>query len=162
MNERNNDPCRSESDEELQKFADDPKFIHFAGIINPPKPGVQACITELEYTYYIPGTPKNDDFFLRIINWSGMHWVLVSIPISERHLMEKVASENGLRIVDGVPSMFSGSNMEQFPINNERVFTLENKKGHPIYYNNSDINETLKDAENGRIEQIEKNWQSRN
>lgn len=146
---------REESDEELKKFGDDPRYIHFAGMIGPPRPGVVECLMELEHTYYKPGTLKNDDLFLRIIKWDGITWALVSIPIGERHWMEKVADKCGLRIADGVPTMLTGSGAERFPIDNERVFTLENKTGHPIYHNDPAIEEIIREAEGERVEKIQ-------
>jgi hypothetical protein len=53
----------------------------------------------LEYTYFIPGTPRNEEYFLRLFKWNEIIWFMVSIPKSEAHLMEKVAAECGLPMV---------------------------------------------------------------
>lgn len=39
---------RAESDENLQKFVGDPQLIHYAGMLNPPRPGVQDCFQMLD------------------------------------------------------------------------------------------------------------------
>ena len=62
-----------------------------------------------------------------------MVWAIVSIPISDRSLMERVATANGLRIADGVPTIYSTSGIDTFPLWSERVLTLENVRGHKVY-----------------------------
>lgn len=124
-----------ESDEELQKFVANPDFIHYVGMLNPPRPGLTDCMQTLEFKYFRPGTPRNELFNVRILEWEEIQWVIVSIPIKEKHLMERAAQVNRLRVADGVPTVFSGRGANQFPISNERVFTLENIPGHPIYTN---------------------------
>lgn len=54
--------------------------------------------------------------------------------------MERAAAANGLRIANGVPHMVSGdgkgnAKVSHFPVENERIFTLENIPGHPVYKN---------------------------
>lgn len=162
MSETGNEHFRTEDKKDIDKFFDDQKYIHYIGMISPPRPGVALCLTELEHTHYPPGSPKNDNFLLRILKWSEMVWVVVSIPISDKHLMEEVASKCGLRIANGVPTILSSSGDEQFPVNNERVFTLENKSGHPAYHNDPQVDKTIKEAELSEIEKIDNNWKSRN
>lgn len=125
---------RAESDENLQKFVGDPQLIHYAGMLNPPRPGVQDCFQMLEFTHFKPGTSRNEFYHLRVFEWEGILWGVVSIPIVEKHLMESVAQANRLRVANGIPTMLSGKEMTQFPISNERVFTLENISGHPVYH----------------------------
>jgi hypothetical protein len=124
-----------EPDEDLRVFIDDPHFIHYLGMLIPPRPGVADCISLLENTYFKPGTTRNDLFVMRIIEWEELTWVMVSIPISDKGLMEKAAQVSGLRVADGVPTMLQGGGVSHFPVSNERVFTLENCSGHPVYQN---------------------------
>ncbi len=124
-----------ESPEEIQEAMKDPSQIHYAGMIDPPRPGVLDCIVLLEHRDYVPDTPRNELFIMRILNWQGMKWVLVSIPLTEKHLMEKAADECGLRVANGIPTMISGTGTHFFPANSGNVFTLENKPGHPVYRN---------------------------
>ncbi|MFC1594805.1 hypothetical protein ACFL3E_00035 [Patescibacteria group bacterium] len=145
---------RHETDDEVRAFVSDPKYTHFVGMLEPPRPGVIECITALELTHYKPDTPRNDDFHLRIINWSDIAWILVSIPTNEVCLMESTADACGLRIANGVPTMISQGEFSQFPANNERVFTLENKPGHPVYRNDPAITVALREGEREAVERI--------
>lgn len=145
---------RTEEREKLKKITEDPKLIHFVGMIMPARPGIQLCLTELEYKYYVPGTKRNDDFQLRIMEWSEIVWAIATIPIDDRHLMERVAGKCGLRIADGVPTMMTGNGIEQFPLNGDRVFSLENKSGHPIYHNSQEISDVVKKAEEDNVDKI--------
>lgn len=122
-----------ESDEDLQRFFANPGFIHYVGMLNPPRPGVADCFQTLEFSYFKPETPRNHLYVLRILEWEEILWGIVSIPIEEKHLMEKSAQVNRLRIANGVPMMFMGDKCSQFPVSNDRVFTLENISGHPVY-----------------------------
>lgn len=124
-----------ESSEDFQKFLEDPSLIHYVGMIHPPRPGVSDCVQTLEHAYYKPGTPRNNLFNLRIIKWEDITWVIVSIPITEKAKMESVAKVSGLRIANGVPMMIDSKGRRRFPASNERVFTLENVPGHPVYNN---------------------------
>ena len=146
----------SETDEQMQEFMRNERFIHYVGMINPPRPGVSECITLLEHKHYQPKTPRNELFIMRLIDWNDIMWVIISIPIEEKNLMEAVADECGLRIADGIPTMISGGGVERFPISNERIFTLENKSGHLVYRNDPVINEVLLASEIETFDRITK------
>lgn len=136
---------REESEEESEKFFSDPNFVHFIGMLAPPRPGVELCFTQLEHTYFPPGSDINKDFIMRLVNWEGTIWSIVSIPKTEIDLMKKVAAKNGLRLAKGTPQMFTQGGKKPFPIkDNERIFTLENVTGHPVYANDpKNINNIL-------------------
>ncbi|MCU0679620.1 MAG: hypothetical protein MUC28_04225, partial [Planctomycetes bacterium] len=121
-----------ENADQLREFLKNDFFIHYVGMLMPPRPGVGECVSLLEHTHYKPGTPRNELFIMRIVNWAAMVWTIVSIPIREKSFMEKIVDECGLRIAKGVPTLFSHEGFERFPADNERVFTLENKAGHPV------------------------------
>lgn len=122
-----------ESDEELQRFIEDPYFVHYVGMLLPPRPGVADCFELLEHTHFKPGTSRNDLFHMRIIKWMDIVWGIVSIPVGDKGLMERVALANGLKPAIGVPFVLDGKGGHQFPAANERVFTLQNTPGHPVY-----------------------------
>lgn len=122
-----------ESNEDFQMFLNDPFFVHYVGMINPPRPGVVECIELLGHTHFAADTPRNDLFHLRVAGWMGMTWAIVSIPIEDKALMEKAAEESGLRAVQGIPVILEGKEVYRFPAANERCFTLENMPGHPVY-----------------------------
>ncbi len=128
----------NESPPDYQRFFASPGFIHYTGMLNPPRPGVEDCIQMLEQSYYKPGTDRNHLFIMRVLEWQDMLWVIVSIPIGEKAHMERVAQVNGLRVANGVPTMLSGDGVHRFPVSNDRVFTLENISGHPVYTNQGD------------------------
>lgn len=122
-------------------------FIHYIGMVNPPRPGVQECLTALEYTYFLPGTVLNDEFQLTVVEWNDIGWVIVSIPLTKASLMETVAHQCGLRIADGIPMMITGEGSERFPFANKNTYVLENQSGHPVYRNDPVVNEQLHNAE---------------
>ncbi|NTW13785.1 MAG: hypothetical protein HGA31_02010 [Candidatus Moranbacteria bacterium] len=126
----------SETAEELREFMKDESFVHYVGMISPPRPGVRELLEFVEHEYYKPDTRRNDLFLMRIIRWEDIVWALISIPIKERSYVEKAVRSFGLRIANGVPTMLSGGKAERFPYENERTFTFENVSGHPVYRNN--------------------------
>lgn len=136
---------KEETEEESELFFSNQSFVHFIGMLNPPRPGVRLCFIELEHTYFPPEADINKDFFMRLLNWEGIIWGIVSIPKTEIDLMEEVAEKNGLRLINGIPCVFTQGGMELFPIKGiERVFTLENIPSHPIYADNpGEVNKIL-------------------
>ena len=111
------------------------------------RPGVLECMTLLEHRDYRPLTERNELFSMRVIGWSDLEWVVISIPVEEKHLMEIAATECGLRIADGIPATSTEEGIEFFPINSTRAFSLENITGHPVYQNNPDINRAIQEGE---------------
>lgn len=160
--ERYGGMAHEESYESIREFIRDPKYIHYVGMIAPPRPGVRLCAIKLEHTYFIPGTPSNEEFLLRIFEWCGMIWIMISIPREKSNLMEKVAAECGLRIADGVPTLIGSGAYNPFPFNDSSVFTLENIPGHPIYSNNPEVAERILMEEEMEMVAIEEKWRSRN
>lgn len=124
---------REETPKEISAFFNNPNFVHFVGLLSPPRPGVQLFAVRLEHEYYPPGSDMNNDFCLRMFEWEDMKWIIVSVPKTEMDILKKVAHECGLKIADGVPTVFGSGKIETFPINNERVFTLENLPDSPFY-----------------------------
>lgn len=143
-----------EDEKQFQEFLKSDRFIHYVGMLSPPRPGVQECFAVLEYSFYNPSSNRNEFFIMKIVEWSDIVWAIVSIPIEEKKLMEKVANECGLRIADGVPTMISCDGIEKFPAQNERVFTLENKPGHLVYLNREAVTRKILEAEKETIERI--------
>lgn len=144
----------SENEKQFLEFMAVERFVHFVGMMNPPRPGVSECITLLEHTYYKPNTPRNELFIMRIVEWANMVWVIISIPTEERSFMEQIADSCGLRIANGTPTIIDGKGVRQFPANNERVFTLENKPGHLVYQNDDRLTRQLLDAEQDVIKDL--------
>ncbi len=122
-----------ESDEDSRVFFADPHYIHYAGMLSPPRPGFADCIQMLEHTHFAPGTLRNDRFHVRVINWQGIIWAIVSIPMAEKELMMRMAKVNGLRIANGIPIMLGDGGVHRFPVDSRNLFVLENVSGHPVY-----------------------------
>jgi len=143
-----------ESEASFQEFLKDEKFIHYVAMTT--RPGVNECITLLEHRDFPPRTERNEFFQMHLITWEGLSWYVVSIPIAEKHLMEQAAAETGLRVSDGVPRMISKDGMVSFPADNERVFTLENQPGHPVYRNDLATHRKLLEGERQAVARMQR------
>lgn len=152
---------REETEKESREFFENPNFVHFVGMLEPPRPGVNLCIVKLEHTYFPPGTKSNDEFFMRLRKWGGIIWTIASIPKEKMDLMKKVATETGLRIADGIPHLVVCGKLGSFPIDNERVFTLENISNHPVYKNNPQEIRQMLEEEHREIIEIFKETERR-
>lgn len=122
--------------QDIKEFTDRKDLLHLVGMLFPPRPGVRAFNVLLEYTHYAPGTDKNDNFIMHVLTWGdvNMRWSITSVPIDDKHLVEECVGSAGLRIADGVPTMFSpDGSVLTFPADGSTVFTLENTKGHAVY-----------------------------
>jgi hypothetical protein len=147
------------SDEQFQEITRNEKLINLVGCLSPRRVGVQIFNVRLEYFYFEPGTPKNDEYILHIINWQGMIWSVVSIPKECLEIAKKVAQETGLKIADGIPYLISSEQTVSFPITTPNVLTLENAKGSPVYKNDFKIIEELLDKEDAEIQEIQEKYQ---
>jgi hypothetical protein len=151
--------------DDLRRVTADPDILHivtFAG-----RPGALWFTAKLEHDHFPPATPKNEAFNIRFINWpvkDGQLWCVISIPLTKRSLADQVAKETGMRIANGVPRLFNPlpdcPNMiavcavrddprlgikfvESFPMDNERVWTLENDKNSEMYKSEEGRKKTL-------------------
>lgn len=152
-----NEGTIAEDEKQFKEFMENEFFIHYVGMISPPRPGVHECTSMLEHKHYKPGTERNELFILRMMKWADFFWLIISIPIKEKMFMEEVANECGLRIANGVPTVFGPGGIEKFPVSNERVFTLENKAGHPVYRNDPAVNKAMQESENLDTDKAKKN-----
>jgi hypothetical protein len=125
-----------ESEADTKRFFADTTYVHFVGMLVPPRPGVADCFQTLEHTHYVPDTPQNSLFHFRLLEWQDIVWGIASIPALDKHLMESSAQANGLRVDDGVITMITNDGVIGFPISNDRVFSLVNVRNHPVYHKN--------------------------
>lgn len=117
----------------LEWFKDKSR-IHYICMLSPPRPGVNLFASILEYKFYPPNTPKNAEFIMQILRWEGLVYSVISIPMKEKSYAEAVAKTVGMRIANGVPTMFdSPGEPKFFPVRVDHAFTIENEPGHPIY-----------------------------
>jgi len=142
------------SEEEVQRFASNENFVHFAATINPLRLGFRLFMVKLEYFHFEPGTSRNDQFILHMINWQGMSWAVVSIPKEYLELARRVAAEAGLRVADGVPHAITAGQTHVFPMNTKNLFTLENVSSHEVYSSNNERRTELFFEESQKIEEI--------
>ena len=149
-----------QGNKELQRAADDPTRFHIVGDMN--RIGVSFFMTKLEYTHYPPRSVANHLFEFRILKWPAnfpLVWAIASIPIEDRPLAEALLPDCGLRLANGTPIILGlgGEKDEFFPMQGDRVFSLENSNGHPIYNNNQAEIEALRVKQNAEIEEILQN-----
>jgi len=149
------------TEEELRRFSNDERFIHFVSMSTPRRPGVMLFAVKLEHWHFPPDTEKNDDFVLHVIEWQNMLWMVVSIPRQYMNLAKKIAAESGLRIADGIPTIITPGGTQPFPIDSDNVFTLENVPGHAIYEHEFGEIEKLLAQENEEITEILDDFLSR-
>ncbi len=118
----------------IEWFKDESR-IHYICMLIPPRAGVNLFASILEYKFYPPNTPKNEEFIMQILRWEELTYSIISIPMKEKAYAEAVAKTVGMRIANGVPTMFGGPGGEPkfFPVRVDHAFTIENEPGHPIY-----------------------------
>ena len=122
---------RDEAEAEWKAFFAKPDILHLTCYIL--RPGASGFCMDLERLHYPSGTPANTLFELRVVEWYGTHWFVVSIPLADRTHAESAAAANGLRITPGRPAMCDAHGWHDFPIKAEHLFSLENVRGHPVY-----------------------------
>ena len=147
-----------DDDELLEMTRDETKYF-IIGMLMPIRIGVALFGSLLEYRYYPPGTLKNDWFQLVMVNWEGMFWGIMSIPMKDKVLAERIAQECGLKLADGIPSVIDGTDpngVRFFPVtDSERVMTLEYiDPSHIGYTNDMEAIENLTTQESILIERI--------
>ena len=101
------------------------------------RPGVQRFLTRLEYEHFTPDTPENAKFVLYMSRFAETLWFVVSIPAERQPVADTIATECGLRAVQGaIPRLMDQDGVHSFPITaGDNVFTVENIDGHPVYGN---------------------------
>lgn len=99
--------------------------------------GFSKFITRLEHEHYDPKDEVlNNRYQMFLIEYGGLTFVLISIPLEDRHLAEKIATECDLRFVDGLPSVFGGGENSAFPIRHKNIYSCENLPTSGVYTGN--------------------------
>lgn len=112
---------------------------------------------KMEYTHFPPRSGKNNLFEMLLMQWpdpKSFLWAISSFPIEYRPQAESIARECGLRLADGIPTIFNQDGAHQFPLEGPTVFTLENIKGHQVYGNDAKAHDKLKSEERLAIDAI--------
>ncbi len=129
--------------EDLRKLNDDLSRMHI--ISCELRVGDSAFFQSLEFDWFTPGTPLNDDFHYRIFKWQDLIWEIASVPIEKKEIVYETAKNCRMRIGDGVPHLFSGDSTGEdvievmghkahlFPLNCKTAYSLENAHGSKVY-----------------------------
>lgn len=159
MSERFREPTRKDIE-----IYFDPEWIHYTASISPPRPSLGLFSATLEFQFFSPGTPENENYKILTTGW--LHdsvWMTISIPTAKKHLAEAVAKHVGLRILETIPvacikfPAFATVGMEAweqlqdvdpkwepFPLHKGiNMFCLENTKDHPVQSKKMTLNEWI-------------------
>jgi hypothetical protein len=123
-------------------------------------------MTQLEYTYFRPDTPMQEQFSVYMMRWQGLHWVIVQIPKTHEEIAKSLLFDHGLKIGgENDPkgargytfTLIDASGVHQFPIHGDNVFCLENhSKGtkHVAYTNDRDKLKAAQEAEDAIVKRF--------
>lgn len=96
--------------------------------------GFGKFMTRLEHEHYNPQDIElNNRFQMFIIQHQDMTFFIVSIPLEDRHLAEKIAEECDLRFADGVPTFIGEGRAGRFPIQHKNLWSCENLPNSDVY-----------------------------
>jgi len=128
------------AEEQLVELGNDATKLHVVCIMM--RTGAEYFYNHLEYTYFPPMTPTNDEYDYYMFKWQNIIWVICSIPIEKKNLAEQSAKEAKMKLADGIPFMAGPAvaatrpdafeehgeidGLAWFPMNGDTVFTLEN------------------------------------
>lgn len=104
-----------EEDGQFGRFLEDEKFLHYVGMLTKIKPDILR---------YMGG--YGNLFSLRLAGWLGALWVVISIPAEHRNVIEEIARDYELKIIEGSPLVIDsdGSVNQMILSDNDRIFTL--------------------------------------
>lgn len=92
------------------------------------RPGTGRFLSRLEHEHFPPGTPQNDDLDLHIVNWQGLQFAVVMVPLTALPVCERLAAECGFELSRGIPVVTVDNGLPQrFPIYHERVRSVKLK-----------------------------------
>ena len=139
---------REMEENELQEMTKDESRFFIIGMLMPIRIGAALFGSLLEYRHYPPMTPSNDLFQLVMLNWQGIFWGVISIPIEDRVYAERITKECGLKLAEGIPSVIDPTEEKGvifFPVtDSERILTLEYiDPSHIAYTNDQEAIENL-------------------
>jgi hypothetical protein len=117
-------------------------------------------MTQLEYTYFRPDTPKNEEFFLSVMKWPEdvqMLWAIVKVPRAYEKAARELLWQHGLKVGgENDPGqeytfiVIGPEGPQKFPLEGENVFCLENHSkgaGHVAYTNDPEKINAAEEAE---------------
>jgi len=106
------------------------------------RPGALRFMTVLEWQYFTPQTQANTEFEFIILKWpdppDALVWTVAILPLAIQPHLAAICEETGMRLGQGVPTVIDSRGIQRFPMNHDRVFTLENNPDSPIYLPHGD------------------------
>jgi len=116
---------------ELENFAHITALNQREDVINicilMSRPGAAEAVAIVEANVFPSDNEVlSDSWEVRIMQWEGLMWQVVSIKDEHLDPVAKYFLACGFRIVDGIPTVLEADGMRQFPIHTPKTFTLEN------------------------------------
>jgi hypothetical protein len=142
-------------------------FEELSALVTPDKLGVIGSFKSLrlgcglfavllEHRHFSPrDRALNDQYEFHLVPApDDLLFYLILVPGQYRETVDAVAQECRLRLVDGVPHIFGGGAVWDFPVNKPNVFTLENLEGSFVYMNNQKLLEAAFRVEQEKIDAV--------
>jgi len=142
--------------DDLVKLSKDEKLFH--AVCDAKRPGAEYYFQYLEYTYFTPTTPENEEYEYRLFKWDEMYYAIGSIPINKMRFVQETAAVASLKAQMGAVPFSTGRGFLQirgalnpektkegqfaevkdliswFPLNCKQMCTLETADGSsPLY-----------------------------
>ncbi len=97
--------------------------------------GACLAIMDIEYSYYWPDTPLNDEFELLHSPWEGITYFTMIVPLRHRPVIENVLAKHGLELADGIPHAIHDGAIKQFDMKDgPNVWSVRYRdENHPAY-----------------------------
>lgn len=128
---------RTASLEEIVRFTSNPELVSYCAMGN--RLGMRGWMTEVEFTWFMPDTLLNDNFYLSLMKWPDdfpIPWVIITIPREYETRATALLWNHGLKIggsKDPDPEgglycfvMFDSKGAHQFPLVGVNIHCLEN------------------------------------
>lgn len=142
------------STETVAALAHDNETFWIAGMVSPLRVGVRLFAVQLEHEYYKPATPRNDLFKMIQIDFDEMTFIVIGIPLDERHLAELVAANVDMRISDGIPTVIDAGGIKRFAMDSDQVCTLVNARESLVYQSDPAIIGEMLENEDRKCDDI--------
>lgn len=111
--------------------------------------GAASLAGAIEWYWYPPNTDRNRLFDIYFTDWEDLRWMVIAFPAGRLDEVKRLAKQLGLRLANGVPTMFSLASKRPSDIiplffpgerlpngrDNMAMMTIENDAGSPVYQN---------------------------
>ncbi len=100
------------------------------------RPGVMRFFVTLEHRHFPPRSSLNNLFHFFVMSWPenlNFFWMVAIVPVEKRPEVHQVAEEMGLVLRDGIPHIITVEGIQTFPLQHQRVVTVENDATSPLY-----------------------------